>query len=178
VQGQHSKLNGYAAIIAVLKQEGVEPEKAVFKVVDEIECPGAERLIAKCFQLRGKWGFGLHPDLLAFWVADHRKFEMVTAKVNTRMVQKGRDEEAFIACPPDDFDMPNAFDLYMDQLKSVMSQDKRLFLGDSNIIKKRILAFNRDDPVITAIGGLVYTLMIRQPWLEQTTSSMFQMPEW
>ena len=177
VEGHFSKVKGYAAILAILKRSDRKPEAAVFKVVDEIEDKGVENLIMKCFKLREKWGFGLHPDLLPVWFGDHLQRELIVAKMNTKLVEKGKDDQAFIVSPPNDFEYPNAFDNYMDQLRTVLGSEKRLYLGNSNVIKKRLESFSRNDPVITAVGGLIYTLLMRQPWLEQATPSVFQLPE-
>ena len=94
--------------------------------------------------------------------------------MNARIVPKGRDNQAFIISPPNDFEHPQAFDLFIDQMRSVVSgSNKRLYFGQGNIIKKRLGAFHRDDPVMTAVGGLVHTLLMRMPWMEQTSPSVF-----
>lgn len=179
MQGHIFMTAGYAAIVGVLKRDGEDPEKAPFKILEEIENKTVDGLIRQCFKIRGKWGFGLHPDLLPFWFGDHDgPYELIVAKVNTQLVEKHREDQAFILSPPDDFGQDQTFDTYLQELRAVVETNrKRLLVGDANILKKRFSRFERDDPCITAIGGLMHTLLIREPWLTQTTPSVWQMPE-
>lgn len=173
------QLPGYAGIIAVVKgsKDAID---APFQVVAEIQEPSVDILITECVKLRKKWGFGVHPQLLDIFIGDHTQFDTVVAGYNTVLAEAGRpDREAFIVSPADDFDSPQAFDLAVRRLQSVLmvKQGKRLYLGDSEIIKNRILSFRRDDPAILALGGLVHTLLMRTPWMEQSVPSVFQLDE-
>ena len=174
--------DGYAVIVGILKIEGQDPENARMEVLEELEeQSGSEgRLIKACVKMRNRWGYGVHHSILPVFYGDHRPFELVVADFNTRIAETTNDDrEAFIVSPPDDFDNPKAFDIYMGRLRSVLvaGQDKRLFLEDGQIIRNRIKTFRRDDPAIMALGGLMHTLLLRQPWMEQTTPSVWQMPE-
>lgn len=172
------QLPGYAVIVAVTKGQGVA-EDAAFKIVEEIESLSVDLLIQKCIKLRARWGFGVHPHLMRVFLGDYRQFEMVVANYNARVIESdGDDRQAFIVSPPDDFDNLQAFDIFVRRLQSVLTaKAKRLYLGDHEIIKNRILSFRRDDPAIMALGGLVHALLLRTPWMEQSTPSVFQLLE-
>ena len=173
-EGKH----GYACVVGVRK-DGHEAEEATFEVLDEAEDISVDNLIFKCVSLRDKWGFGVHPSLFEYFTGDHLLFELVVAHYNTRLVEARRSErEAFVISQPDDFEVKNAFDIYFRRLQSVLKAGiKRLYLQENEIIKNRIVAFRRDDPAITAIGGMVHTLLIRKMWMDQTTPSVWQTPE-
>lgn len=173
------ELPGYGVIVGVLRDAGNKAEHAAFHVLEEAEHKAEDLLIQQCVQMRERWGYGVHKDILPFFFGDYRPFELTVAHFNTRLLEAtGTDEHAFIVSPPDDFDQPNAFDIYMGRLRTVLSSEaKRLHLDNHEIIKNRILAFRRDDPAIMALGGLMHTLLIRSPWMEQTTPGIWQMPE-
>ena len=172
---------GYAAVVGVRKIAGQDAAEARMDMLEEIEeRSGAEDLLIRaCIEMRKRWGFGIHRDLLPVFYGDYRPFELVIAYVNTRMIEAGAKEtDAFVVSPSDDYDVSNAFDIYVGRLRSVLSaQAKRLHLGKSEIIKNRIVSFRRDDPAIMALGGLMHTLLLRQPWLEQATPSVWRMPD-
>ena len=172
---------GYAVIIGVRKIKGEDPENARFDVLEELgEISGSEDVLIKdCVLMRNRWGYGIHDSILPVFYGDHRPFELVVADFNTHVAESTNDDrDAFIVSPPDDFDSSNAFDIYMGRLRSVLAaKAKRLNLGDNTIIKNRIVSFKRDDPAIMALGGLMHTMLLRMPWMEQTTPSVWQMPE-
>jgi len=170
---------GYAAVVAVIKDDR-EPEDAIFKVVEETENLSAPLLIQSCVEMRNRWGFGVHPHLMRVFVGDYRTFENVTARYNSKVIERdGDDRQAFIVSPPDDYENARAFDLYLGSLRSVLSREaKRLYIGSAGIIKNRIMEFQRDDPAIMALGGLMHTILLRTPWMEQSDSSLFQLADY
>lgn len=175
------KRDGYAAIVGVRKIADQDAAEAKIDVLDEIEeRVGNEGiLINRCIEMRKRWGFGVHRDLMPVFFGDYRPFELVVAYVNTKMLEAGAKEtDAFVVSPPDDYEAPNAFDIYVSSLGLVLSrQTKRLRIGKAEVIKNRISAFKRDDPAIMALGGLMHTLLLRQPWMEQATPSVWRMPD-
>lgn len=172
------QLPGYAAIVAVVKgsKDAID---APFQVVAELQEHSVDILITECVKMRNRWGFGVHPQLLDIFIGNHTQFENVVASYNTVLAEAGRpDHEAFIVSPADDFDSPQAFDLALRRLQlTIAGKTKRLYLGDNVVIKNRILSFKRDDPAILALGGLVHTLLLRVPWMEQSNPSVFQLDE-
>lgn len=181
ISEQGDERNGYAAVVGVRKIEGQDPENARFDLLDEIqEISGSEDLLIKeCVAMRSRWGYGVHESILPVFYGDHRPFELIVAEFNTHIAETTNDDRgAFIVSPPDDFENPKAFDVYMGRLRTVLSANaKRLHLGNSTIIKNRIVSFKRDDPAVMALGGLMHVLLLRQPWMEQTTPSVWQMPD-
>jgi hypothetical protein len=169
---------GYAAVVGVIKDDTPAPDSKLY-VMEEIEDDSPENLIHGCVAMRDRWGFGVHPHLLRVFMGDYRPYELITARYNAKMIEQDEnDSQAFIIAPPDDFDQANAFDIYVGVLRTVFSRaTKRLWLGSNEILANRIGEFTRDDPAITAMGGLIHTLLLRTPWMEQSTPSVFQLPE-
>lgn len=172
---------GYGVVVGVRKIKAQEAAEARFDILDEIEeQAGSEELLIKaCVEMRARWGYGVHESILPVFYGDHRPFELVVAEFNTHIAETSDDDrQAFIVSPPDDFENPKAFDVYMGRLASVLrSKTKRLYIKPFEQIQNRVLAFRRDDPAIMALGGLIHVLLLRQPWMEQTTPSVWQMPE-
>lgn len=179
VNERGDQLPGYAAVVGVLKEDGVEPEDARFLVLEEVTENAEMLLIQEAVALRERWGFGAHTNLLRFYWGDYRQMESVVARYNSQVAEMGLDDRnAFIISPPDDFENNRAFDIYVGTLRTVLSpKSKRLFIGHNEVIKNRLLSFRRNDPAIAALGGMVHTMLLRTPWMEQSTSSVFQMPE-
>lgn len=170
---------GYSVIVGIIKEDGIKPENANLEVLDECEEESVDNLIKNSIRLRKKWGYGTHPSLFEYFIGDHMAFESVVAYHNVQLIEKtGSDRNAFILTPPDDLDTQNSFDIYYRRLQSVMSKEgKRLFIRSNEIIKNRILSFMQDDPAIIALGGLVHTILLRTPWMDQSGSSVWQMQE-
>ena len=177
IVGTGDELPGYGVVVGVLKGKG-EGEEAPFAVLAETEDKAPEILIQKCVTIRQQWGFGVHHSIMPVFYGDYRPFELIVADFNSRMVERTNERMAFVVSPPDDFEQGNVFDIYMGRLRAVLSTDtKRLYLNNAEVIKNRILAFQLDDPAIMALGGLVHVLLLRQPWLDQTTPAVWQLPE-
>jgi hypothetical protein len=171
------QLPGYSVIVGVVKDK-MPPEAATMRVLAEFETKAEEHLIDMSVQLRKRWGFGAHPALLRFILGDHRICETVLGNYNARVIDRDEgDSQALIVSPPDDYDNPRAFDVFMGRLRTVLTDPKRLYLDRHPIITNRLRAFQRDDPAIMALGGLVHTLLLRTPWMEQATPGIWQMPE-
>jgi len=166
--------SGYACIVAVIKDD-LPVEDSRLLVLDEVEDQSIEILLKRAIEMRQRWGFGLRKSLLRVFLGDFRQFELVVAEYNGRQIEiDNNDRNVMIVSPPDDYDNTQFFDICMRRMQSVLSEDsKRLSLGNNEIVRNRILAFKRGDPAIAALGGLIHSLLIRQPWLELTVPSVF-----
>ena len=170
--------SGYGAVVGVIKDKRPAPD-SILQVLEEVEDDSPINLVHKCVAMRDRWGFGVHPHLLRVFLGDYRPYELIVAHYNARVIERDEDDsQAFIVAPPDDFDAANAFDIYVGVLRTVFGKDtKRLYLGNTEIVANRIGEFTRDDPAIAALGGLAHTLLLRTPWMEQSTPSVFQLPD-
>ena len=179
-QGRGDELPGYGCVLGVRKIEGQDPENAQFDILDDCRQPpgNEDLLIQDCILMRNRWGFGVHNDLMPVCYGDYRPFELLVADFNTKLTDKTGEEHAFIVSPPDDFDQQTVFHIYVSRLGSVLAaRQKRLYLGNHQTTKNRLQGFKNLDPVIMGLGGLIHTLLLRQPWMEQSTPSVWQMPD-
>lgn len=179
ITGRGDELPGYAVIVGARKDEEVQAEESRLDILDEVEERSEDLLIHECANMRNRWGYGVHDSLIPVFIGDYRPFELVVAHYNSRVSEDTEDEsQAFIVSPPDDYESSNSFDIYMGRLRTVLSaKAKRLYINNNTIIKNRIVSFSRDDPAIMALGGLIHTLLLRQPWMEQAIPSVWQIEE-
>lgn len=179
VTGAGEARPGYIAIIGIVRAdespEHIDAEDANFQMLEEFESGDVQTLLKKYLNLRQRYGFGIQPDLLTMIYGDSERFEGVVGLFNERLHSRTHNEtNAISIVPPDDFDMPMTFDLYMRSLRSVLTADSlRLYFGHTVILKNRLREFRRDDPAITAVGGLVHTLISRCLWMSDTGSNVF-----
>lgn len=168
---------GYIAIIGIVKNK-VPIEKAQFRIMEEFEHHNIVTLFYTMVRLRIKWGFGLHPGLLQTWIGDCDRFITELALFNENLVRYGKPNSAILIAPPDDFGIPNMFDVYTRTISQALDSDtQRLFYGGNTILKNRIKEFMDKDPVIIGMGGLVYSLVRRCTWMDQTQENVFTVEE-
>lgn len=170
---------GYVAIVGVVKSKKEEnPDNAVFQLLAEAENKDVPTLMNKMLSLRAEYGFGLHPSLFETWFGDPERCATMLAIKNERLTTTGGDQQAILIIPPDDFYEPTRFDEYVRSMRScIMPDNQRLYMGHSVILKNRLRKFLRDDPAVTAVGGLVHSLLRRCAWLEQTSENVFVVEE-
>lgn len=162
---------GYAAIVGVVRpidaeESEYDPSKAQFYILEEASHLDVPTLLSYCVGLRKKYGHGINPDLLSVWHGDPDRFGTALALYNEQLVRGGGENNAMIVSPPDDYVLPNKFEVYLRALKSVMTPDNlRLYFGSCVILKNRLREFKRDDPAVLAMGGLIHTLLTRTMWM-------------
>ena len=168
---------GYIAIVGIVKNK-VPIEKAQFRIMEEFEHHNIVTLFSGMVSMRRKWGFGLHPGLLQTWIGDCDRFITELALFNEELVRYGKPNNAILVAPPDDFGIPNMFDVYTRTISQALDSDtQRLFYGGNTILKNRIKEFMDKDPVIIGMGGLVYSLVRRCTWMDQTQQNVFSVEE-
>jgi len=168
---------GYIAIVGIIKNS--EPvEKAPFRIMEEFESHNILYLFDEMVRMRNEWGYGLHPDLLRTWIGDSDRFITELAIFNDEFVRYGKPQNSILIAPPDDFGIPNMFDVYTRTISQALDSDtQRLFYGGNTILKNRIKEFMDKDPVIIGMGGLVYSLVRRCTWMDQTQENVFTVEE-
>jgi hypothetical protein len=178
-------LPGYVGIVGVErpktleKDEYYDPQDAIFLLLDEYQSRDVPQLIEKTLELREKYGFGIHADLLTAILGDPEKFITTMALRNERLIHKKGEKAALLIAPPDDFYTPKVFETYVRSLQSAMFDGRqRFFFGGNQILRERINEFRANDPAIMAIGGLVHSLLNRCMWMSQIPgSTMFSLEE-
>lgn len=170
---------GYVAIVGIVRSKKQEnPEDAAFQLLAEAESNDVPTLLNKMIELRAEYGFGLHPNLFETWFGDPERCVTMLVIKNERLTITGGDRQAILIAPPDDFYEPMRFDEYVRSMRScIMPSNQRFFLGHNKILKNRLRKFLRDDPAVTAIGGLVHSLLRRCAWLDDASENVFVVEE-
>ena len=150
---------GFAVVVAVMRDD---PEKPTFHVLAEVQQTGAGSLIRDCMEVRHKFGYS--QGLLKYWYGDHLLYNSVLDRIN-QDIKAQTDDDGFYLTPPVDFDQPNAFEVYADSIRSCLEGDKRLFLGECDLVRGHLQNFKMKSPAIWALGGIIHTLSCYKPWM-------------
>lgn len=163
---------GYLAVIGIRRPRDAEEKKydatkAVFYLLEEYQHFDVPTLLAQCVALRDKYGYGISRELLPVWYGDYERFATALALSNERLTRRlNNDEAAVMITPPSDFELSNRFEVYLRALKGVMQPGNvRLYFCGNTVLKGRLKGFQRDDPAVMAVGGLVHTLLGRTMWM-------------
>ncbi|RJQ56450.1 MAG: hypothetical protein C4530_14520 [Desulfobacteraceae bacterium] len=152
---------GFAVIVAVDKTDS---DKPTFRLLAEVQRAGVEELMRDCIGLQQKYGHS--EGLLDYFLGDHEGYTSVYHRINEEIKRQGISPvfRGFYVNPPEDFDKPNAFDLYADSIRSVLGDEKRLFLDEGDLIRAHLQNLKKDSPAILALGGVIHTLLCQKPW--------------
>jgi hypothetical protein len=164
---------GYVAIVAVLKNS--KPvEQSGFLLIEEAESKDVFTLLTHILDMREKYGYGLHPELLSSWWGDSDRFISTLGRFNETI--KGKE---IMISPPVDFQDPMSFDNYNHTMRSVITPGRvRFGFGNNKILMNKLQGlYKRDDPAVLAVGGLIHTLLLSVPWMDQHQSNMFVLEE-
>jgi len=162
---------GYAAIVGVVRPADCEktrfdPRKANMHLMAEAQHMDVPTLLKECDRLRRLYGFGINKELLNVFYGDPGRFTTALALQNETFTQKGGERAALIVTPPNDYNLKNRFEIYLRALKGVVQKGSlRFYLGKGSFLLNRLEKFRRDDPAVTAIGGLVHTMLGRTMWM-------------
>jgi len=181
-------LPGYIAIVGVIRplsypeDKEYNPRDAAFVLLEEDQDLDVPTLLYKAVRLRAKYGFGVQRKLLTAWYGDPERFLTALALYNERLTSRNRNPDlAIVLTPPEDFYTQGVFDTYVRALKSALLRtgglERRLWLGNNEIIKTRLREFQRDDPAVLAVGGIVHTLLSTTLWMDRTGDTVFNVKE-
>lgn len=168
-------LPGYAAIVGVVrpKKDVRNAKGANFQLLAEAQDRDVPSLIGKCLKLRDEYGFGITRQMLRVWIGDPDRFLTTLALMNEVLVENG-DVHAVLVSPPDDFYVPKIFDIYVRAMRSVLLENtRRFYFGHNDILQNRLREFNKNDPCVLAMGGLVHSLLCRCTWMDQVGETAF-----
>jgi hypothetical protein len=167
---------GYAAIVGVVKPktESRQTKDAVFQLLVELENKDVPTLLDGIQTMRKDYGFDLGNLLLQTFWGDPDRYITTLALLNERLMINRGSINAILISPPDDFYVPKSFDHYVRSLRSVLMPDKvRMYFGKNEILRTRLKDFKRDDPAVTAVGGLVHSLLSQTMWMDQVRENAF-----
>ena len=131
-------LPGYAAIVGIEKLDGVDPVKAKFRLMAEIQSNDVPELLRDCLKLRKEWGFGIQKELLRAWIGDPDRFNTTLALLNEVLIEDG-EVNAILIVPPDDHYNPGIFDNYVRVMRSVLLKKTKRFIFGHNEDRKSVV---------------------------------------
>lgn len=178
-------LPGYAAVVGIVrpndKAEHYNPINAKFLLLEETETIDVPSLLDACVNMRKHWGFGIKEGFLSVWYGDPDRFLTIMARKNERLTKSGGDSNALLIVPPEDFYSPKSFDRHTRALQSVLLRGDdgkaRFYFGGNTILKTRLEAFQKDDPAVMAMGGLIHSLLSRTLWMDEMGEPAFSVGE-
>jgi len=174
---------GFVVVIAVGKMPGEKGDAPLFTCMDELEDHRIEGLLEGCLRLRDRYGFRQNGNLFQTWYGDSTCFATLVNQFNLKLMEE-RVQGIYLS-DPIDYQQSNYFELYKRRTQSLLTRDvagrKSLTLGKCSRLRNYLqsLPLDAEDcPAITALGGVVYSLMVSTPWAlraqisEATTNDM------
>ena len=154
---------------------GVENEPEVkFRVIESYESANVFKLIENAILMRKKYGFGLDSRLLPYWYGDQEKFKTLIIKTSEALEKVlGHDGGLYIKDMVD-LRERHSFPLYVRQIFDARKTG-RLERPTDRVSVSHLQAFQREDaekgktenfPLVGLLGGMVHSLQIEKPWME------------
>ena len=167
---------GFAVVVGVDKPKPPD-EKPAIRCLEEAEAPTIDGLLTACVRLQKKYGAVECPDLFCIWWADQERADTSLTLFNHGTT---KDPDKISAVNPYDQEKPNSFERHVNQISSSLAADpttgkKRLHIGECARLRNyvhnapadvAVKGNNKNHPALSALGGLIYTLMIMRPWTE------------
>jgi hypothetical protein len=188
IKDQDEGVPGYVGVVGVVKPlSTADPNKlwnplnAKFQLLGEAQSTDIPTLLKHCLELRERFGLGVQENLMRVWHGDQDRFLTTLALTNERLIKKGGDKAAILISPPMDFYVPKIFDNYARAIRSCFNSENpkksRFFFGYCEILKNRLGSYERDDPAVFAMGGLIHTLLTECTWCDNITETVFRAEE-
>jgi hypothetical protein len=154
---------------------GIQNEPAIkFKVLEAFESNNVFNLIAKMVEMRKEYGFGLDSRILPNWYGDQDKYQTLIMKASEALEkQHGINAGLYIKDTVDRRER-NSFPLYVRQIFHTL-ETKRFDASANGVTIGHLQSFQREDaekgktddfPAVGLLGGMIHSLQIEKPWLE------------
>jgi hypothetical protein len=174
---------GFVVVVAVSKMPGEEIDAPLFTCLDEFENDRIEGLLEGCLRLRDRYGFRQSDNLFRTWYTDPDRFATPVNQFNLKLLKEEKKVHGIYPTAPHDFQQPNHFELYKRRIQSLLTQtesgSKSLILGKCTALRNYLQSLPPDAencPAVAAMGGVVYTLMVYNPWTIRTQVSAPTIP--
>jgi hypothetical protein len=171
-----ARVDGFGAIVGVIRQpQKVPPDLASFIILDEIVDGDPARLLIRCAEMRKQWGLGLRHDLLTAFTGDPIGHETTLNIINEIL------PEYIAVVEPVDNQVVKKYDIYARCiLRMLETNPQRLYFGGKPLFKEAIRSMHIDDPAVTAVGGLLHTMLATTSWMDtfDTDGAFLMNEEW
>ncbi len=139
-------------------------ESPNYEIIEAVMGDSPQELMAQCFNLRKKYGFGEMEGLLQRFIGQDL-FESMLRGLN-----KKHSQNLFFTKPAD-MESQNSDEIYIETIRNMSSAGK-LIIPQQNIIDElKSLSITdaeqrlTDFPVAAAIGYVLHEMNVRKPWL-------------
>lgn len=156
---------------------GIEPDPLQFHIIDMAETPSVFDLLTACVDLRLRYGYGKDRRILPNFMGDQERYQAILLKVSEALEKKGPENGLYIK---DMVDLRERYALpvYVQQITSAL--DNKILAKPINPkINADITNYLRvfqsetaekgrveDYPAVGLLGGMIHSLQIERPWLE------------
>jgi hypothetical protein len=156
---------------------GIEPDPLRFHIIDLVESPSVFDLLTACVDLRLRYGFGEDSRILPNFMGDQERYQAILLKVSEALEKKGPENGLYIKDMVD-YRERYALPVYVQQFLSAL--EKGILVKPVNpkidaAITNHLLVFQsenaqkgrvEDFPAVGLLGGMIHSLQIERPWLE------------
>lgn len=157
-------------IILGVRQNPIRYE--IFEIFEEVNI---FKLITQLVRARKKYGFGKDSRILPNWYGEQDRFQTLIIRASEELEKKYGHTYGLYIKDYVDIKLKNALALYVRQIYSCLESGKLIkeSLGDQ--LKQHLQAFQREDaekgkianyPAVGLLGGIIHSLEIERPWLE------------
>jgi len=156
---------------------GIQSDPVKYRILEVIESGDVFDLIEKLVDTRKAYGFGEDSRILPNWYGDQDKYQVLIMKASEVLERMhGVTSGLYIRDTLDRHDT-QAFPLYVRQILNTL-KIARLDVGQDKILTGHLQGLQREDaergkvddfPVVGLLGGMIHSLQIEQPWLEDVT---------
>jgi len=159
--------------VAASKMPGEGVDAPLFTCLEELEDARIEGLLDGCLRFRERYGFRQSDNLFQTWYGDSIRFASLNIEFNRKLMDE-KTPGVYLSDPVDHH-QPNYFELYKRRIQSLLTTNetghKSLTLGKCGRLRNYLQNLPNDVencPAITALGGVVYSLMVSTPWTVRT----------
>jgi hypothetical protein len=154
---------------------GIEPDPVKFRVLETVESPSVFDLFTACIDLRLKYGYGEDRRILPNFMGDQEKYLAILLKVSEALEKTQGHERGLYIKDMVDYRERYALPVYVRQL---LDARKKYLLErpDQHIeLTNHLRSFQpemaekgrvEDFPAVGLLGGMIHSLQIERPWLE------------
>ena len=167
---------GFVVVVAVSKMPGEDVDAPLFICLEELEDYRIEGLLDGCRRLRDRYGFRQSGNLFRTWHGDQTCFATLVNQFNLMLMEE--KVQGVYLSDPIDFRQPSHFEPYKRRVQSLLTRtgagNKSLILGRCSALRNYLQSLPPDAdncPAVTALGGVIYSLMVSTPWVQRTQLS-------
>jgi hypothetical protein len=161
---------------------GIQAEPVVkYTILESFETLDVFKLIEKMVTMRREYQFGKDSRILPSWYGDQEKYQTLIIKASESLEKAHGINAGLYIKDTVDRREKHSFQLYVRQIFHALEK-KTLNINGDKIVTGHLQAFQREDaekggvdnfPVAGLLGGMLHSLQIEKPWLEDEHGTVF-----